>query len=1103
MQDHHAIGGSCSCGCLRDFYALVDFDPRYKRHLQPTWSFTWNGKHNSYLAVARLLKRFTIEIKQLQVYVDLDNRQVVKRELEKAFRLRRKIGKLLEMDFKGCSRCGRKQCEHRWNFSAHCGCRSPLLCTCRSGPLKFATEICQPVLPQEDQDFALLSWTKQRQWCKNAFLEVSNAMGGLWLWTRNNAHVAKEHDRICAIKRAFPVTDYDGGRVIYYGFIPYTRKSYVGKTEESFSKRVFGHWRKGLNDLLEVDSKFTSELKEFGPADVVFMRLITENTGALTPQQLDSLESEAIDWLRPSKNIQKMQNSAGEQWGIVKQVVTKPRNRCKPFAWRKTGRRGRNMLRNLDWSGGGVARLPPHLEAMLAIADGTRTINMQLVEWLQQQTPPDYIKDKVFNAAPSRAARIRGLGALMTKNLGEERKRFFRNFEMARKRKGLREAIGVNLQTYFPNTDATEDAKLREIVRMFCPEAGDNCGGGERRVKVFMRQRKGRNFKDIFSNVRAVCRDEKVDEGRQCWCHLAPEEWKINGHVCVEADKIMDMEGWNANARYHPSEEEAKQEARKESRKFVENLARKTRVTNTERMQRRVEEFMLQNAEGASNNFEKGKQGRSKWTKEGEKWLKDRLVVGEIDKRSHACFAICRKAYKQRLEQYINETELQHVPSLKAYGRRPVEHGGAGEKFFDRSWEDQPGVKLPSEGSHRFGNLFLLVKKKHFVKREQKIAIRPVVSYAQHRYRKIYNLAARSLAAVSARLHPRETTTVPAMLKKIAQFNDYQKENGGLKRFTRCKYRDVENMFGAIPTDSIQEAIRLSVQEVLDDGLRFAWVPRERTSAAKNKNLGELTNVEPNGGAARPPKRKKGTVLSGYRPRGRAKQIYHVVPLENVPLIIRHGFRWNILKAGRKVYLSKVAPMGNPTSPDGCCIWAARKEQAWWEAASPEVRAEEGKSWIRVRGVDDVFLAVGKGFWALSPTMQGEVMHTLSEDFYGEEVKLLQGTDGEHFGMVVGRTMEGGVAAEKKKADDDKLVGAHTFGVKQFMQAYGAFLRCVDFANTEGRKQCLVKQFYDCRANLHRLGYKPKQVAKAWREAFCRLNFLERRRFPLLKIRLW
>eukprot|EP00392_Amoebophrya_sp_AT5.2_P009978 g10009.t1 len=692
MQNRHAIGGSCSCGRLRDFYALVDFDPGYKRQLQPSWCFTWNGKHNNYLAIARLLKRFTIEIKQLQTCVDLDCRQVVKRELEEAFRLRRKIGKLLEVDFKGCSRCGKKQCEHRWNLSAHCGCRSPLLCTCRSGPLKYATEICQPVLPQEDQAFALLSWTKQRQWCKNAFLEVSNAMGGLWLWTRNSAHVARERDKICAIKKAFPIANYGGGRVIYYGFIPYTKKSYVGKTEESFSARIFGHWRKGLSDLLEVDSKFTSELKEFGPAD-----------------------------------------------------------------------------------------------------------------------------------------------------------------------------------TYFPNTDANEDAKLREIVRTFCPEAGDNYGGGGRRVK-----------------------------------------------------------------------EEAKKEASRESEKFVESLAKKTKVMSKELTKWKMEDFTFQNARRASNDFEKGKKGRSKWTKDGEKWLRDRLVVGEIDKRSHACFAICRKAYKQRLEQYINETELQHVPSLKAYGRRPVEHGGAGEKFFDRSWEDQPGVRLPCERSHRFGNLFLLVKKKHFVKREQKIAIRPVVSYAQHRYRRIYNLAAKSLAAVSARLHPRETTTVPAMLEKIAQFNDHQRQSGGLKRFTRCKYRDVENMFGAIPTDSIQEAIRLS-----------------------------------------------------------------------------------------------------------------------------------------------------------------EVMHTLSEDFYGEEVKLLQGTEGEHFGMVVGRTVEGGVAAEKKKADDDKLVGAHTFGVKQFTQACGAFLRCVDFANTEGRKQSLVKQFYECRANLHRLGYKPKQVAKAWREAFCRLNFLERRRFPLLKIRLW
>ena len=229
------------------------------------------------------------------------------------------------------------------------------------------------------------------------------------------------------------------------------------------------------------------------------------------------------------------------------------------------------------------------------------------------------------------------------------------------------------------------------------------------------------------------------------------------------------------------------------------------------------------------------------------------------------------------------------------------------------------------------------------------------------------------------------------------------------------------------------------------------------------------------------------------------------IELREVLEIVRHGIRWNVAYVGRRVYFAPVLPMGNPYSPNVCTFWTAAKEWVWFSTKlSEEAREAFGKSWTRIRGVDDVMLVINSLFHNLPRVQRANVLQSVHQHFYGEGVQLLDGDDGTHFGMSVRINTWGGVELRKRRVEVDegaagKLTNGRSFGCRQRTQAVGHILRVIDFSNTLGRVAGLLNDVDEAIRELQRADYRVEEINRAIRNGWSRLNFVEKRKFRAMQ----
>ncbi|CAD7955066.1 unnamed protein product [Amoebophrya sp. A25] len=1086
----------CAGGCLQDLHALQCAPLSVQEPHAYVWQSSWQISRRNYLGIYFLLLKLQDSTKRLEPLTRLNDKRGLTQLLRRALATREKIGRILEVDYKGCTLCGETCCEHTFKVR-ECKCRNPLLCLCGTYVRhRDATEEANADNSPEMQEAKRMTRTALREICKENFLEISGVVGMLWLHTRNNSFLETVHSKICMMRARYNIANYRDKNAVYYCFKPFSRKDYVGKTEQGFYTRVTGHYRKAGNNICERGMRITSDVKEYGPSAFIFLRVFTIGAQA-SPTQLDLLESECIEWLQPSKNSQKKyRKGLGEAWGICKQVVTKGRMHAMsgPMMFRRDGRRSRRQLRGRIIDRGGIPEPITRIDAILA---GGMTRGAHLVYCFTRPQPPDYAIAQIANDE-RRYRRVKLLGARLLEGNRSDLKEFGKALEEARRTGPVRDELRTQLKVHYPHLNEAEERGLRDIVRgeVYDMQMTENV------LRILLRKQTSENFKSKYSNCRKVCRREYMSERNGCYCWMAPEEWKIQGHVCAKVSRIEETPGWNKNSRYHPTREEVEKQIEGATAALVRRCAAFYGVFNEERMAMRARNLLQESAFRQSEGYREASKGRIRKNEDVEWWLRKALVVGEVDKKTQECSAVCRYVYKEREKRYIAENGFESVPSFEWYEGQLVVAGGPGVSFFDNRWEAGRGHLLRvSTSRHQHPNSFLLIKNKNFDKAEageeldvHNLAVRPCASFSGHRYLLIYRCVARIIDHINQRLHGYETTTVRAMIQRIDDFN-HNCDNEDASELSKT-YKDVKNFFGSVPCTDIRRVLEEAIDELWLQGFRYALVPKERTAAATNRNYNEIHNYKGVRGTARPSKNRKGVRLETVAPRGRLKRTHEVFTLMEILPIVGHSFRWNLFHMGKKVWKSKVPPMGNPISPSGCCLWAADAEKHWRMGLTPRARAEEGKSWTRVRGVDDVFLVTGKRFEQCLDQVEREaVMRSVAEDFYPQGVILEPGKEGEHFGMEVQTTLSGKVALSQRKADVSRLQNGGAFNAKQKSKAIAHFCRILDFSNREGREINLVQKMHQAALDMLSMNYTKRIIRDSWQEVASKLNYRERANF--------
>ena len=263
---------------------------------------------------------------------------------------------------------------------------------------------------------------------------------------------------------------------------------------------------------------------------------------------------------------------------------------------------------------------------------------------------------------------------------------------------------------------------------------------------------------------------------------------------------------------------------------------------------------------------------------------------------------------------------------------------------------------------HSWGRAVIWPKLKNFKPNWQKnlkwlkIKSRPLISYSNHRYAKLFSNNCKALNFLNKEFAgQRNTSDIKTVIRAVHKFNQkwkrYKKKfpQKFRKKVFHCFLRDISNFFTAVPRTKMISAIKESIQKIKDRSRhKYIVITNKFTAMKPNAKF----KIEPNDGRFRYGKNirdRPHAYLSSHKVHPSVGECVHI---DDIEIISKWDLKFNHIFIGDNIKRQiEGTPMGSPNGPGFACSFGSKIENERFKKDSNNMKDK-----IELRWIDDLIL---------------------------------------------------------------------------------------------------------------------------------------------------
>ena len=329
----------------------------------------------------------------------------------------------------------------------------------------------------------------------------------------------------------------------------------------------------------------------------------------------------------------------------------------------------------------------------------------------------------------------------------------------------------------------------------------------KRRLRVVYTKRP--SIEDFVSNHKKFCKEYKHSQPPSCVCDKFLKLPKVDGHVAFKATDVnfhLIKKCLHVNAKniITPTEHSVTHEVKAAFGLFISELqdAHVNVFPDDTDLQSQVED----NLESFQIEIVNDLKTTDTCLPTMHDVIKFKrkykgLVVCPLDKNTGCMFLCCPCYHRQQLQKTYTEnksySKSKHKPSVIL---------DRWETFYDKhnysKWFSYPRRKAGDDS--RLPSSYILPKNKDIKK------ARPITSYFNHPFKRVFNAAGRGLLHIleSTREEHFNMSNVSDLMNKVEKLNEKCTQEKSCKRSCLCLNGDLANMYTSLDHTSIRKAVR-------------------------------------------------------------------------------------------------------------------------------------------------------------------------------------------------------------------------------------------------------------------------------------------------------